>query len=386
MKWIGYIVSCVALACHAEYEAFVVVPVADLVDYGQAIKGPHGHRRPPCLVMSHFANGSKAARLGQLLFNERVQVVEHRGELAKVIVANQFYKDSASGQLRNDFWVAKSSIEQLTHRVRHALPTENESFVTLQDPWQVPDLGITLSVGTRLRVIKEDPHGITVHLYHRRRHQIVTAVVPHEACLTLATTRRQSMVALARRIADAPGKTPYVWGGSSSCLRYIEPQFEMAPSGCPQGDAFAVVGSPRPAVFSGYDCSGFIMRMAQIVGIPLYPKNSLTLKEVLGVLPPDQKPQEGDVIFMPGHVVLISDVSKNLVIEARTQEHGYGYVHEAPIQDLFEGVETIAQLHEYAGKLLKRLDKNGECIARVPVFILPLVGRAGEFDIADMPV
>lgn len=364
-------------------EAVVVVPVADLIDAGQALTIGKNNKKAPRQVLAYYEDGSKSPRVGQLLFNEVVTVLERHGELVRVFVPNQAYKAAKHPKLLQEFWTTAAALCPLTDVNRRTIPTDEGAVVTLKEPFAVPKTSLTLSVGTRLRVHKDREHDVDVLLYNHRRRSTVVVTIPKRCLMHVYGSPRERAVELARFIAHTPGKTPYAWGGSS-CVDLYEPlTYVMAPVGSKKGKAYVVEGQPIPAVYTGCDCSGFIMRVMQSAGIPFNAKNSLTMKEVLGTLSPDLLPQNGDIIYMPGHVVLITDVERGLVTEARTQDHGYGYIQEVHISELFEGVNSLYELHEQANTLQRRLNKQRECIGTMKVVILPLAGRYGEFDIVD---
>jgi hypothetical protein len=70
----------------------------------------------------------------------------------------------------------------------------------------------------------------------------------------------------------------------------------------------------------------------------------------------------GDLILVRGHVMIVSDTTKNLLIEARSYGHGYGKLHEIPIGEVFENINTYKDLSEacFGKKVIKRKDKEGK--------------------------
>src|SRR5205814_4688733 len=107
---------------------------------------------------------------------------------------------------------------------------------------------------------------------------------------------------------------------------------------------------------NGFDCSGVILRAAQIAGIPYFCKNTTTIAQCLTPLKSEQQLREGDLILIKGHVMIVSDITKNLLIEARSYGHGYGKLHEISIDQVFEGIETYKDLCDayYEKKVVKR--------------------------------
>ncbi len=92
----------------------------------------------------------------------------------------------------------------------------------------------------------------------------------------------------------------------------------------------------------GFDCSGLILRAAQIVGLHYYFKNTTTLGLSLEDLEDDDSLQEGDLILMPGHVVIVGDVERNDLIEAAGHGAGFGAVHTISL------AKRIAPIKDYA--------------------------------------
>src|SRR5690606_17679975 len=105
------------------------------------------------------------------------------------------------------------------------------------------------------------------------------------------------------------------------------------------------------ATKSGFDCSGVIARATQICGIPYFCKNTATIPHCLKPLQKEQELHNGDLILIRGHVMIVFDVAKNLLIEARGYTHGYGKLQEIPINQVFEGIQTYKDLTDaYFGR------------------------------------
>jgi hypothetical protein len=123
---------------------------------------------------------------------------------------------------------------------------------------------------------------------------------------------------------------------------------------------------PQP----GLDCAGLIARAAHLAGIPYFYKNSLTIAKHLAPLNKKETISEGDIIWLPGHVMVVSSLKDNLLVEARHYSHGYGKVHEIPLSHQFKNINSYEQLaaHFFNKKPLQRLDKSGKVVQVLPDF------------------
>ena len=116
---------------------------------------------------------------------------------------------------------------------------------------------------------------------------------------------------------------------------------------------------------NGFDCSNLILRAAQISQIPYFFKNTTTLKKNLKTISPNEKLEAGDLIWVPGHVIVVADLDKNTIIESRSYSHGYGKIQEIPLNEEFKNINTFEDLlkHFFDNKKIKRIDKNKKTIA-----------------------
>ena len=72
--------------------------------------------------------------------------------------------------------------------------------------------------------------------------------------------------------------------------------------------------------------------------------------------------QEGDLIWFPGHVIIVSNITDNMIIEARGYAAGCGKVHEIPLANLFRDMKTYDDLLNayFSGKRLILLNERQE--------------------------
>lgn len=100
------------------------------------------------------------------------------------------------------------------------------------------------------------------------------------------------------------------------------------------------------SVKSGFDCSALILRAAQIAGLPFYFRNTTTIAAHLKPLTIQDSLEDGDIIFMRGHVMVIASIKRNTCIEARSYGGGYGKVQEIHVQDLYKDITTLEELKD----------------------------------------
>ncbi len=114
---------------------------------------------------------------------------------------------------------------------------------------------------------------------------------------------------------------------------------------------------------SGADCSGMLLTAAQSAGISYFSKNTKALVHDHGkLLKKGEKIEKGDLIYYFGHVMVVSDLEKSLLIEAIGYEAGYGKVQEISLAQAFSHIKTYDDLMQaYRSKrFLKRLNSQGK--------------------------
>lgn len=116
------------------------------------------------------------------------------------------------------------------------------------------------------------------------------------------------------------------------------------------------------------------MRAAQTCGLPYFFQNTTTLALNLKKLDPNSNEtiEIGDLIWFKGHVMIISDIKNNKIIESVGYGSGWGKVHEIELNKIFYGIDTINDLLKYyqQQKTLKRINKYKEISLKIPKFII----------------
>lgn len=363
-----FIISCI----HA-YQGFIAVPIADCVDINAGIRDAKGILHEPCQIISIHEGRIITPRLAQLLLHEPVEVLEEDGDLVKITTdAIHFLRPDTHKKI-NTFWVATSAVRQMTPELQRVVVKKTgEKTVTLREPL-VTASGIILSVGTRFNVKEDGIKQLSVYWYNPDHKKVEVLCIPRNKCIAPSSDKRSAFVSLLQSIAGCCYKTPYVWGGASVAKRFLKISYRLVPSPCKKGKrAYELIQQPK-GPWAGCDCSGLVRLGLQALDCcSSCAMNSATLNAELPHRKANEQWRDGDILYIPGHVAIISDLKKNLVIEARTPEHGYGYVHEVPISELFKGINNFDDLRESIKKQqnVHRIDRYGKTVTWCPVTIL----------------
>lgn len=378
--------------CPARAElALTIVPIADLIGepIQKIVKIPDSKKAyqhiPLCGAQMPFIS---CPRIHQLLFNEVVEILEQRGNELKIALPNLFYISPDKKTRHNSFWTHKDnliSFEQLKKKSANLAyippPIQfskkqmhfDPSIITLAFPYQDKKTGLTFSAGTRFALYEstqEDAESdqYIVAVFDKKKLDFTPMPIAKHVCVRNEarnhTEQIQTFVNLIRSWTKiASGFIPYVWGGcsfaavsSSSTIN----ELPVAHAKNSQASMYALENythTPKP----GFDCTNLIARATQICGIPYFYKNSTTVAHCLAPLTDKDKLQEGDLIWVPRHVMVVGSLEHNTLLEARHYGHGYGKVHEIPLSKVFKGIETYDQLtNAFLNKqAIYRMDNKG---------------------------
>lgn len=277
-----------------------------------------------------------------------------------------FYYLSQDGKKCSQFWLHKDSIVELDTVSKHNLDTlipepinyrtlaiPHENILTLIHPWRDPVTNMWFSVGTRfIRHKDEDTptrYGIIYIDYNTMCAR--TAQVRTECALTeLPTTSDDAirrMLSILRSWIYDQDTIAYVWGGTSYIDRYTQ-EFELVEEVRNNVTITNWQRPRKPGTRCGFDCSGLILRVAHMVGIPYFCKNTATLNSILNEVPIDEPLKEGDLILYKGHVMIISDLENHVLIDASSYPKGYGCLREVSLSDVFDKISTYDDLRQWA--------------------------------------
>lgn len=323
-------------------------------------------------------------RIHQVLYNKCVFIVQETDKEVKIQIPDIFFQRKGNRVHHNMFWIAKKNIIPLETLKLHGiteqyLPCEShkdysslKKIVTLIKPFSDQKTGLNFCVGTRFVVKTEDKDIMRVYAFDPHKLTLITLEIPKNLTLimhpqTTPVQKIRCMINLLQSWAHhTPGRIPYVWGGCS-IRQFCRLPFEEHEN---MEDSITYVRKDLSYPYTGVDCTGVITLAAQICGLPYYFKNSITVAQNLASLQSHEAIEVGDIIWIPGHVMIISNLAKNLIIEARHYSQGYGILHEIPLPELFKGINTFSDLKKaYMNQEpLDRLDSNGEIAQTINKF------------------
>ncbi len=366
----------------AQY-AICCVPIADVLGGPVSAEQFDWYEQPICA--DNICGACK--RIDQLLFNEMVEVVGvcDDGKQVHIKLPGKMYETHQARTPRTDGWVARKNLlfvrdlkadrsdakhlpppltldkQDRAHQLQHT--------ITLKEPCPMPGTGTYFSVGTRFVIKQQIKNGYEVWWLNPNKENTLDVLrIPTHYCLTYNASlttdqRRHLMIDLARNMIQRSGEVAYVWGGCSMIAPcYDKIEYPIKKTGNLIFDR-AQDSLPR----NGIDCSGLICRTALMAGIYMPYKNSITMARNLREIHRVQDIKVGDVIWIPGHVMLVSSLEKNLLIEARHYLHGYGRVHEIPLAEEFAGIKTYADLIQAINqkKPIMRKDRHGNHVQKL---------------------
>lgn len=382
------LILCFILSCTiAAEQAVIIVSVADLV--GQPLASFYKNER---LIEQTYLDLAWAGmgklhsyacpRLHQALFNEVVELIETRGQEALIRIPNLFYQTITNSNPQCDYWTLRKNLITMNDLRKQGIkgsffpkPIEytcpdlascSRNVATLSYPFTHATTKQTFSAGTRfVKTTKQNSKDkVSVYLYDNNHKKIDVIDIPNEYIHSYENLSREekikNFVTLLRNWTQSVGTIPYVWGGCS--ITHVHPtnQFHEEKSHYNRQPTAHVVRPLKMDYKGGADCSGLIARAAQIVGIPYFYKNSYTIANKLHLLQPNESLQEGDIIWLAGHVIVVA--SKTTIIEARHYEHGYGKIHEIPLCEQFKGISSTTDLERafFHHTPLYRLNNEGK--------------------------
>lgn len=375
------------------YQAVINVPIADLIGSPIVTLRPDNQTETAYKTMATCGaqiNSSFACpRLHQLVYNDMVNVIKTNNDEVCISTTHAFYLTPSSSTAQTQYWTLKKNITPLTDITSNNISPEHipsaitfadsqhtalnrNDVITLKEPHYCSPLKTTFSVGTRFVRVpctkKKLPSMIEAFAIDYRTMQERRIKIPHNKCSISCTTQTpdekiNNYVSLLKKwCLTKKGCIPYVWGGTS--FSHTTPgAFKEVTQQTNNSDySYYQYEKDVTAPKSGFDCTGVTLRAAQISGIPYFCKNTTTIPHCLKTITPEQTLSPGDLILVRGHVMIVSDTTKNLLIEARSYGHGYGKLHEIPLNEVFEGINTYKDLTDACcnKKVLKRKDKKGK--------------------------
>lgn len=358
-------------------KAVIMVPVADL------LKKSAVELFPTITIKEAYARlamGDTYCKRGyQALFNEVVEIIEERDEEVRLRLPHIIYYDPERNCYDNAYWTLRSNVIFWDDFYQYAfdeylipLPVLAHKYEQYHDHYTVVVLTMPLSfkhwkfsAGTRFIANKSTLNHSKIQCFFNDICGKQTLLISSSLCIweqdLSLLERRKNFVHLLKQWANLSGGfIPYVYSGSSFLYPCTQDTIIMIKSS--EGNPLFIRQEIKQQPYAGLDCSCLISRAAQICGLPYYYKDSTTIERNLKSLTKQDKLEDGDIIWFPGHVVIISDIKNNLVIEARGYASGFGKVHEISLHSMFKDIDTYDDLmHAYFNnKPLALLTRTGD--------------------------
>lgn len=387
------------LQCSSPQRAVVISPVADLLGQPHYRSGKKGVSLEEYYHDIPFSgNGNTCQRLHQVLFNEVVDVLEIKGLEAKIRIPNFYYIRHNESTLHDTYWIAKKHLlfldeskhnkislklfpPPISYKKKRLPHNKDHNVVTLKKPFYDALTQKTYSVGTRFLAVdgqnlsgSYDKGSFLVYMYDTNKHLLLQTKVPKRICIRNYFTKPEEQIhnyvqVLRSWTVHKEGIIPYVLGGFSWTTSCESNDYHAIVEPHSQHPYFHRSNWPHESK-QGFDCVGIIARAAQICDIPFFFKNTLTLLKGLSPLKKNESIKEGDLIWYPGHVMVVSNLKENLIIEARGYDHGFGKVRECPISEIFQEAKNFDELIKLHTKHLpvSVLDSEGKSFMRCKTF------------------
>lgn len=367
---------------------YVCVPVADLV--AQPFKENAGAsiaEQYDALVLSPERGKKVCLRVHQALFNERVLILGSENqqlyvELTHCCVQSAPYRERKPVRVwtRADWIVSENELSSLGIESSLFAPVEyqkpsslcDKNVITLVAPWHDSISGYTYSAGTRFVVHEQSSsEGFIVAFYNHRLQHHVISVIPQSLalCSSAIAEKRSAFIALLRFWCSLEGVIPFVWGGASF-VTSCDGNFLLHEQNSKESYWERPSLTQRP--YCGFDAATLILRAAQIVGIPYFCLNSMTILNSLPLLQRGDSLEEGDIVWAPGYVGIVGTLQNNEIIEMQGYSRGYGTLHALPLQKRYKDIYTWDDfLYWYDRSLpLQSLDSKGNVVTLLPNYII----------------
>lgn len=362
--------------------AYICVPVADLLLYPiktklyRSLSQEERYERMPFEPCKGRYN---CPRVHQALFNEQVIIHYQLGQEVQIELRSCFFESAFHKEPQCRYWTLKKWLITQKELEEHAvIPTtlfpipldfrkrftQDKNSVTLQQPWLDSTTNTWYSAGTRfIPGLNSTVDSQEILFFDPVIKAQRNAYIPRDLCapqLANQSDRQKYFVSLLAAWTRQQPHIAYVWGGASFANTYTRPRTLYTFDNCDEPySQWDIPSEQRP--LSGIECSSMFLRAAQIAGLPYFYKNSITLLSNLKQFKIGDTLEEGDIIWYPGHVMLVGSLENNEIIEARGNASGYGCVHMLPLSKYFTTITTWSELIDayHHNKPLQVLNKQG---------------------------
>lgn len=298
-------------------------------------------------------------RLHQLLLHEIVTVLEETNYEAHVEITHLIAARDEQTLQPVQGWVLKENLCALEDDYLPYLPqpidwqsgaiSDNKKIIALISPFIDQDNKL-YSAGTRFALNRKSDDLFYAITFDDQINNFKEIRIPQELCAYQPTIaeydKRMLFCTLIGVWSEIPDlKIPLVWGGASIGMVYNANDYYMSER-IVDGQKLKVWERPfyGNAPLMGVDASNLVSRAAQLVGIPYFWINSFTASRMLDEVGLDEYPLEGDLIWMPGSLLIIKSVENNTLVTTMSYTAGYGTLIELPIDAVFKNINTLDDL------------------------------------------
>ena len=374
-------------------KAYCIVPICDVVNRPLAnAQSSHeavtlAYKNIPISWGPHSQDKAACPRIHQLLLHEIVHIIDET-EHEVAIEIPDFKTINKENKLESiKGWVLKEHLRSLdTNSIRHlpeSLSSANNQMqvLALVSPFMDEDY-VFYSAGTRFAMLHEAranqiKERASSHNYHAwaydaylKKFKIIE--LPQQICAYNTQSlplqeRKELFCDLITLWATYPLFIPLVWGGASIGKAWEHNDYYAASHGTESGETLSVWERPKygEQVYQGIDASNLVARAAQTVGIDYQYRNTSTAAAFMDELYMYEWPENGDLIWVPGGMLIINKLERNRAVSAFSYGAGYGIVVELPLAEIFKDISTYDDLMQaYRSKTpLTLLNQDGS-IAR----------------------
>lgn len=341
-------------------DGYCRVPVADL------LVAPAKDLFPNKNVASAYKDlpmgDTRCKREYQILLNEPLIIEDELEEEYRIRIPHIVYFNLNKNRYDNTYWTLKNNVVSEESLLKNGIKKEylpsaiclkkceivDPYTVTLKEPFFYD--GVAYSTGTRFKCENCNSDFLNCYSYDKNFKLKILPIPKSKLFFYELKSQEEKIldyITLIKNWANRDNKKfiPYLYSGSSFIYEYSNDAFASNLDGTYERKDLDVYP------YVGMDCSCIISRGSQICNLPYFYKDSLTIEKNLDSIESVDDVKLGDIIWFPGHVVIISDIEKNLVLEARGYASGYGRVHECHISRMFKNVSNLKKLAE---KMLNR--------------------------------
>jgi hypothetical protein len=322
---------------YAGQKAVISKPVVDM-----SSSFPLCYHSPAC------GQKNPCRRANQGLYNEVVNCIAVVADAVNIDYKKVIYGHDDEGNNYSTMWTAQDglillkNVDPCLHSMIPCMQKGDQPKLFLTEPWHNFSVG---SYFVRIPTKDTDSH-YAIFLPHFSENTFSIEYIEKEHALCVEPRTEQEarivFVSLLYKLIEyakntlSDGVVPYVWGGCSFITANKKDDF-----------LYEAGEWHRPcyeSVYTGYDCSGLVWRLAQCAGINFPWKVSKMMAIHCRPIIENEILELGDIIWFEGHVMIVADIEHNTLIEAAGYNNGYGAVHCISLADRFGGITTYHDL------------------------------------------